>query len=188
MTTEERCTPWFYPPIDSGLRLCSPFETIAFKNRMDILASKSCKVCTYKEGRPKSFFKEQAHILNLITSWLISGSSIRALWWLTASLDMMHLARMHILKLPLSSTACPTATRPPIRRPPRPRPFAAATSRPSAWTRSATWPGRAMPREGPQASTLPSGQHQSSMNTSNHHTTVSFSRSAIRVKTHLNNS
>ena len=48
MTNEERCTPWFYPPIDQGLRLCSPFEAIAFKNRMDILASKSCKVYTQR--------------------------------------------------------------------------------------------------------------------------------------------
>ena len=124
------------------------------------------------------------HTFWIMTYLEFSGSSIRALWWLAAFLDMKHLAMMNISKLPLSSTAYPTATRRPTRRPPRLRLFVAATSRPSAWTRFATWPGPAMPREGPKALTHPSGQHQSSMNTSNvttQLTIVQFLRAAIRI-------
>ena len=40
----DKCIPWFYPQVDQGLRLCSPFEAVKFKDMMETLGTRTCKV------------------------------------------------------------------------------------------------------------------------------------------------
>ena len=41
---EDQCLPWYYPQIDPKARLCSPFEAIEFKKRIDTVSDKKCQV------------------------------------------------------------------------------------------------------------------------------------------------
>ena len=44
MKGEDRCEPWYYPPVDPKVRLCSPFEAVAFKKAIDAMPSDVCRV------------------------------------------------------------------------------------------------------------------------------------------------
>ena len=41
---EDRCVPWYLPPVDSDVRICSPFEARIFKKDMESVAASECKV------------------------------------------------------------------------------------------------------------------------------------------------
>ena len=40
----EKCLPWYYPPIDLDLRLCSPFQAKDFGNKLEKISHAKCKV------------------------------------------------------------------------------------------------------------------------------------------------
>ena len=44
MEDEERCEPWYYPPLDPSVRLCSPFEAVAFQEVIDKMPKDVCQV------------------------------------------------------------------------------------------------------------------------------------------------
>lgn len=44
MTENERCIPWFYPPLETDTRLCSPFEAEEFKTAIELMSANDCKV------------------------------------------------------------------------------------------------------------------------------------------------
>ena len=41
----DQCMPWYLPPVDANIRLCSPFEARNFTNEIDKLSNEICKVC-----------------------------------------------------------------------------------------------------------------------------------------------
>ena len=41
---EDRCIPWYFPPVDPKVRLCSPYEARDFKKEMKSIAAHECKV------------------------------------------------------------------------------------------------------------------------------------------------
>ena len=41
---EDRCIPWYFPPVDPDVRLCSPYEARDFKKEMESIAAHECKV------------------------------------------------------------------------------------------------------------------------------------------------
>ena len=47
MNENEKCLPWFTPPISAEFRICSPFEATNFTDIFDKLSNEICKVCTY---------------------------------------------------------------------------------------------------------------------------------------------
>ena len=40
-----KCIPWYYPPVDPDLRLCSPYEAKDFTNKLEKISHDECKVC-----------------------------------------------------------------------------------------------------------------------------------------------
>ena len=44
MEEDERCLPWYYPQVDPKARMCSPFEAIAVRERIDTSSSNTCNV------------------------------------------------------------------------------------------------------------------------------------------------
>ena len=42
---EEKCIPWYYPPVDLDLRLCSPYEAKDFAKKLEKISHAVCKVC-----------------------------------------------------------------------------------------------------------------------------------------------
>ena len=44
MEDEDRCEPWYYPPLDPSVRLCSPFEAMAFQKVIDKMPTDVCQV------------------------------------------------------------------------------------------------------------------------------------------------
>ena len=44
MEDENRCEPWYYPPLDPSVRLCSPFEAMAFQKIIDKMPTDVCQV------------------------------------------------------------------------------------------------------------------------------------------------
>ena len=44
MKEEEKCIPWFLPPVDPDARPCSPYETKRFKKEMESPDAKDCEV------------------------------------------------------------------------------------------------------------------------------------------------
>ena len=44
MTEVDRCMPWYLPPVDGDVRLCSPFEARIFKKKMELIGERECKV------------------------------------------------------------------------------------------------------------------------------------------------
>ena len=40
----EKCIPWYYPPIDLELRLCTPYEAKDFANMLEKISHAQCKV------------------------------------------------------------------------------------------------------------------------------------------------
>ena len=44
MTDEDRCLPWYYPPVDLDTRLCAPFEAEDFKHIIDLIPANECRV------------------------------------------------------------------------------------------------------------------------------------------------
>ena len=44
LNESEKCLPWYYPPIDLDLRLCSPFEARDFGNKLEKISHAKCKV------------------------------------------------------------------------------------------------------------------------------------------------
>ena len=40
----ETCIPWYYPPVDLELRLCSPYEAKDFANKLEKTSHAECKV------------------------------------------------------------------------------------------------------------------------------------------------
>ena len=49
MTEGNKCIPWYYPPVTSDIRICSPFEAIEFKKAIELISVNKCRV------RQKSF-------------------------------------------------------------------------------------------------------------------------------------
>ena len=45
MGEDEKCTPWYLPPVDPDARLCSPFEAIKFNHAIDTMAANVCEFC-----------------------------------------------------------------------------------------------------------------------------------------------
>ena len=41
---EDRCIPWYFPPVDPNVRLCSPYEARDFKKDMESIGAHECKV------------------------------------------------------------------------------------------------------------------------------------------------
>ena len=39
-----KCLPWYYPPIDLDLRLCTPFEAKDFSTKLEKISHAKCKV------------------------------------------------------------------------------------------------------------------------------------------------
>ena len=44
MKEAEKCIPWYLPPMDPDMRLCSPFEARLFRKEIDSTAEKDCMV------------------------------------------------------------------------------------------------------------------------------------------------
>ena len=44
MKDEDKCLPWYYPQVDAGARLCSPFEARSMREKIDTMSSNMCKV------------------------------------------------------------------------------------------------------------------------------------------------
>ena len=44
MKDEEKCIPWYFPPPNSDVRLCSPFEASSFNKQIDLIDDDECKV------------------------------------------------------------------------------------------------------------------------------------------------
>lgn len=44
MSKEDKCIPWYFPPVDPDVRLCSPYEARDFKKEMESIAAHECKV------------------------------------------------------------------------------------------------------------------------------------------------
>ena len=44
MKEEDKCEPWYYPPVDPKVRLCSPFEAWTFQKVIDAMPSDVCQV------------------------------------------------------------------------------------------------------------------------------------------------
>ena len=44
MTEGDRCMPWYLPQVNTGERLCSPFEARIFEKEMELIGGKECKV------------------------------------------------------------------------------------------------------------------------------------------------
>ena len=44
LNESEKCLPWYYPPIDLDLRLCSPFEAKDFSTKLEKISHAKCKV------------------------------------------------------------------------------------------------------------------------------------------------
>ena len=44
MTEEEKCIPWYLPPVDPDVRPCSPYEARRFKKNMEAVGDKDCEV------------------------------------------------------------------------------------------------------------------------------------------------
>ena len=40
----DRCMPWWLPPLDQDMRLCSPYEARNFSTKIHIMAQDVCKV------------------------------------------------------------------------------------------------------------------------------------------------
>ena len=45
MKDDERCIPWFLPPVDNDLVICSPHKILPFLKEMEILDPRECEVC-----------------------------------------------------------------------------------------------------------------------------------------------
>ena len=47
MNEVEKCIPWYFPPPNPDIRVCSPFEAINFKKEMDLIDDDDeCKVAS----------------------------------------------------------------------------------------------------------------------------------------------
>ena len=44
MGDSEKCMPWWLPPVDQEIRLCSPYEAKNFSTKIHIMAQDVCKV------------------------------------------------------------------------------------------------------------------------------------------------
>ena len=44
MGDSEKCMPWWLPPVDHEIRLCSPYEAKNFSTKIHIMAQDVCKV------------------------------------------------------------------------------------------------------------------------------------------------
>ena len=40
----DKCIPWYFPPVDPDVRLCSPYESRNFSREMEKMAHDVCKV------------------------------------------------------------------------------------------------------------------------------------------------
>ena len=40
----DKCLPWYFPPVDPGVRLCSPYESRNFSREMEKMPHDVCKV------------------------------------------------------------------------------------------------------------------------------------------------
>ena len=52
MSNNEKCTPWYLPPLDSNFTLCSPFDAKNFSNAMEKMSNDLCKVCICENKLP----------------------------------------------------------------------------------------------------------------------------------------
>ena len=44
MNKEDKCLPWYYPQMNNEARMCSPFEALAMREKIDKMSSDMCKV------------------------------------------------------------------------------------------------------------------------------------------------
>ena len=44
MKDDDRCLPWYYPPVDLDTRLCTPFEAGEFNRLMELISANECRV------------------------------------------------------------------------------------------------------------------------------------------------
>ena len=47
LNTTERCIPWYYPPVDPEVRMCSAFEARDFNKAIEKMPGGICEVSTY---------------------------------------------------------------------------------------------------------------------------------------------
>ena len=41
---EDKCIPWYFPPVIPDVRLCTPFEARSFKKEIESVAADDCRV------------------------------------------------------------------------------------------------------------------------------------------------
>ena len=44
MENADKCIPWYFPPPNSDVRLCSPFEARSFNKELDLIDDDGCQV------------------------------------------------------------------------------------------------------------------------------------------------
>ena len=44
MTEGNKCLPWYYPPVNTDTRMCSPFEADEFKKGIELISVNECRV------------------------------------------------------------------------------------------------------------------------------------------------
>ena len=52
LNTTERCIPWYYPPVDPKVRMCSAFEARDFSKAIEKIPGGICEVINYLRGLP----------------------------------------------------------------------------------------------------------------------------------------
>ena len=65
MSEQDKCIPWYLPPVDPNVRLCSPFEARSFSNEMDKIQDDACQVLEVAQ-------------FNVVTSMMISSIKLKA--------------------------------------------------------------------------------------------------------------
>ena len=55
MGDSEKCMPWWLPPVDQEIRLCSPYEAKNFSTKIHIMAQDVCKVVFEPPARDAIF-------------------------------------------------------------------------------------------------------------------------------------
>ena len=46
LNTTDRCIPWYYPPVDPEVRMCSAFEARDFSLAIEKMPGGICEACT----------------------------------------------------------------------------------------------------------------------------------------------
>ena len=93
MGPTEQCEPWYLPPVDANIRLCSPFEARNFTDEIDKLSNEICKVCSQISSKEQLWDMKIWIVLRL--SYVMSrlwnlglGSGEFCVWKLLVSTDL----------------------------------------------------------------------------------------------------